>query len=92
MADMQLVFNGKFFRQVLTVDARRIVEDRTRAVANGAQASAGKVNGRPPRFFADFGVVQSGQRYRGAVICTSGSEALQKAGRDALVARVRASS
>jgi hypothetical protein len=86
-----LIFNEAFFRQVLTRDARRIVEDRTRAVATGAQASAGKVGGRPPRFFTDFAVVQSGRRYRGAVVCISRNEKLQKAGQDALVARLRAS-
>jgi hypothetical protein len=87
-----LIFNNAFFKKVLTSDSRRIVEDRTRVIATGAEAAAGSVGGRRPRFFTDFGVTQSQQRYRGAVVCTSRTEKLQKAGQDALAARVRASS
>lgn len=90
--DLVLIFNKAFFRKVLTYDARRIVEDRTRAIATGAAAAAGRVQGGQVPFYTDFGVVQSGQRYRGAVISTSTNAARQEAGRKALVARLRASS
>lgn len=87
----QLRFNAKFFRQVLTKDARRIVEDRTRAIATGAQGASRSVNGSTPRFFTDFAVVRSRRRFRGAVICTSKDPDRQEAGQKTLIARLRAS-